>query len=136
MTKLFGRSAALTIGLRGGAGKKYTDLRIAFDFKKTLKKGSNSGTIKIYNLSKESIADFQLVDDLYCILEIGYDNNLETLISGEVRFMMTEMQGPDRITTLELGDGHKSLNETYMFKTYRANFGVKNIIIDMVEEMK
>lgn len=105
----FDRQVEVSIGKRGQQGNSYKDLRVEFDFEKTIESKPNKGTVKVYNLTKDNRSKAEQTGNVL-VLKAGYGTNIETIFSGDVARAKTELNGTDYITTFELGDGEQMYN--------------------------
>ena len=114
------RKYLLDVGPQGGKGIRIgntdgTDtqevLRISFSVDKSDTSASNNASIKIWNLSPDSL---KVLDEKDCvaILRAGYGNNTPVIITGLVTNVVTEPDGADRVTSLEVVDGRMELRDT------------------------
>lgn len=89
-----------------------TELEIRFEITKFAdnKRGKNTGSIEVFNLSDATIAALE-VDYLYCEFYVGYyDTGLVKLISGNVVECRTMNRGVDTVTQIIMGEGFSQLN--------------------------
>lgn len=125
--RLFDRIAELTVGPKGKAGKKITDLRISFKVKKTMESSPNVATIEIYNLSEETRALVEKSGS-YCIFKAGYGDTLRDMFSGDVAKVTTKKSGPDFITSLECGDGEQAFQTSFLDMSLAPGSGVMQVV--------
>jgi len=140
MTFLFNRIIELQIGKAGEEGKIFRNLRIEFEVDKHRESTSNSGSISIYNLNKESR---NLINDegQKYQLRAGYAGFGQTpilgvLSLGDVLGAETVRRGPDIITKFRIGEATKALAEKTLDKSYGEGATIKNIINDMASELE
>lgn len=131
---LFNRSGRLRIGKPGQEGKDFTGLRISFNAEKTSESNPNQGKIQVYNLSPSSRA-FVEQEGLVLILDAGYappgeEPYLENLFTGDVKKVTNERNGTEWLTTFELGDGEKALQEAQLNKSFEAGASLTKILKD------
>ncbi len=107
------RRYELTIGnYRSGDGTRVTDLQIQFDVSQSAdnKKSSNSATVEVYNLSRETLGKLE-TEFLECTLAVGYrDTGVQTILTGNVVETRTVKRGVDQVTQFILGEGYTALN--------------------------
>lgn len=121
----FGRNYSLVFGPRNPAnpadrGILVKDLRIVFSINKTLETAPNAAIVEIYNLAKTTRAriedgvakilkNAQGVEDLVniptMILNVGYGDDLKNIFIGDVAQITTKRDGPDIVTSFDIGDG-------------------------------
>ena len=138
----FNRIFRLIAGEEGGEGLlieaegKNDSLRIEFDIDKDLTQQTNKSSIKIYNLTDESCKKLE-VDDRVCELQVGYaeDIGLRRIFLGNITYSTTRREGPDKITELELADGHDSLRDTVVSLGYSAGVSAKTVLNDVAAQM-
>ena len=140
MSELFDRFTSLTIGRPGTQGTRFEDLRIGFQVVKTSDSNSNTAKISIYNLNDNSIGLIEL-ERQQAILEAGYNgrrNPIEGLIVaqpfngiialGDIFNVTTVRKGVDRITTFEVGDSERALQEATLDKSFAPGIGTGTIV--------
>lgn len=110
---LFDRVYELVIGEEGGRGVKITDLRVSFSIEKGATRSPNKCTCRIYNLNKTSRDLVQVIGNVL-ILKAGYaqDKGALTIFTGTVTRYITIMEGPDRVTEIEMADGLLEFQDT------------------------
>lgn len=84
-----------------------TDLQVAFKVDKGLNSDPNTATVTIYNLAPASL-EFLQRKPLIVRVEAGYAGDPRRLFVGDLLHPETHDEGPDRITTLTLGDGARA----------------------------
>lgn len=89
--ELFRRQWRVTIDPPGGQGKEWDDLDIKFKVTKTGTNTPNKLELGIYNLSDDS-QSFVEKKGMAVILEAGYEDELNTLFSGELE-LATHLKG-------------------------------------------
>ena len=110
---LFDRVASLTIGKPSGQAIEIRDLRFAFSIEKGTGENPNKCTCEVYNLSADSRALVETVNNVL-ILKAGYrqDAGEITIFTGTVTRSLTRRQGPDWVTALEMSDGGLEYRDT------------------------
>lgn len=134
---LFDRQYRLLVGTKGTtAGVEITDLHITFDIQKTTKKNPNTNTIKIWNLKKETRAEFEK-PDVRCLLYAGYkdEGGPKLLFSGGVTYAWSHVEGPDFITEFELGDGTQEMRDTTISVGYAKGIKSTQVVNDVAQKM-
>lgn len=101
----------------------FTDLRITFNIKKSLRKEPNTGDITVYNLNSNSRAQLQ-DKGCRCWFEAGYGTSLSKYFEGDVRFISHKRDKADWVTKLELGDGERAFKHGHANKSFAG--GTKN----------
>lgn len=125
----FDRVCSLIVGVGGQRGFEITNLRIQFEIVKTDSRNPNKSTIKIYNLSPSSRSAIEK-PDVRCVLRAGYveENGPLECFNGNVLFSWSAKDGPDIITTLELGDGAVPFRDAVVSLGYGAGVNSRQII--------
>jgi hypothetical protein len=132
----FDRAYSLIVGPGGGSGVEITDLRITFSITKDDKKAPNHSKITVYNLSPTTRAALEK-PDTRCVLKAGYleeEGPLE-VFQGDVTFAWTSFEGPDVLTTLELGDGAKAYRNAVITLSYPAGASSTIALRDVARRM-
>jgi hypothetical protein len=123
---LFDRVASLVIGQSGGTGKELSGLRFAFDIEKGATDTPNKCNLHIWNLTASTRA---LLDEVgaVVILKAGYarDVGALTIFTGTITRATTLIDGPDRITELELRDGFFEWRDTKASLSFPAGSSAK-----------
>ena len=135
MGRLWNRKANIIFALRGEQGVKHSDLRIEFDIQKTSEVNTNPGSIKVYNLSKTSRAFLQQ-ENVVVFLEIGYEEGVDLLYSGDIIKSSSEKIQNNIVTTIDAKDGSFALENANLDKSYKAGTNLKDVARDVVQAMK
>lgn len=134
---LFDRVYRLLVGQKGqDRGLEITDLHISFDIQKTAKKNPNTGSIKVWNLRKDTRAQLEK-PDTRVVLYAGYAEDAGPLLifKGDVTYAYSKVDGPDIITEFELGDGSQEIRDTTISVGYAANVKSTNVLNDVSKKM-
>jgi hypothetical protein len=105
---------------------------ISFDIKKTAEPEPNKGRIAIYNMPERLRNKLQLEDDSTIVLEAGYKSNASVLFTGNITRAISDIQGPDIVTNIDAGEGHKAYRKSYVAKSYGEGTPLKTVIEDIV----
>lgn len=142
--RLFRRSVTLDVGrdnsvdltpaFRVQSGEKL-GLTVAFKVEKSDKPEANDSTIQIYNLSDAHRAQLE-VTGIRCFLSAGYPGAESQIFGGNVRFALTEKQGVDWVTKMELGDGLSSLAGVRVTQSYRPGSLWTDVVAGVGKVMK
>lgn len=124
---LFDRVVSIEFGMPGENGKRFTDLRVVFDIKKTITSEPNKGKILIYNLTKASQTLTERTG-LYVKLMGGYGLKLETIFQGDVARALSRKDGGNVITEFEVGDGEKVYQETTINKSFAPGISLESAL--------
>ena len=111
MTQLLGRKYKLTFGKPGREAKVVTGLDISFDIERTTEAKPNTGTINVFNLSRENRAALE-DSEAQVILEAGYEGQMGIIFTGNDLIVQTIKRGVDYETVIRARDGGKELTET------------------------
>ncbi len=135
--QLFSRAWAVTIGLPGLPGKKYTGLRITFDIDKTSYSSANKAKVEVCNLSAQSRQNYEnaqatnLRSAYQLQLQAGYSGNLRTIYLGDIRTSKNRREGATIITTFELGTSEKQLLYSTLNRSYPPGTAFLTILKDL-----
>jgi hypothetical protein len=97
-----------------------TDLKVVAKIDKTNKDSTPSaGNLSLYNINDQLKAAL-MAPSAMVVFDAGYSTqpNLPTLISGNVKSVVTTRQGEDTVTEVEVGDGYTP----YITDTVSMNF--------------
>jgi hypothetical protein len=125
---LFGRTYTLTIG-----SEDFTDLRIAFDVKKTLKPDPNVCTIKLWNVTEGRRATLGAESKRVVRLCAGYRQQESQLYLGEILGSPSVINGPDIVTELTTGDSVKKVQKNNIYVPVTANAPIDRTLRDIVK---
>lgn len=120
-----------------GTGFEVTQLNISYDVSRSAdnKKGGNSGSVEIYNLTAEHRSRLDR-PNLTVQLYTGYvDTGLKLLLEGEVTESGTRRDGPNLVTQLIVGEGYVSLNHKKVKATIAPNTTVEKAFDALLKEM-
>lgn len=145
--RLFRRSVTLDIGrndtavgqapaFRVSSGKKL-GLTVAFRIEKSDRPEPNKSTIQIYNLSDAHRSQVE-AKGVQCFLSAGYPGQEAKIFGGNVRFALTEKNGIDWITKLELGDGLSAVSgaSTWATQSFRPGALMTEVVKSVGGVMK
>jgi hypothetical protein len=134
---LYDRIYRLLVGKKGESkGLEITELRIQFEIAKTAKKNPNKGSIKIYNLKKDTREELEK-PDTRCLLYAGYKDDAGALLifNGAVTHAWSKFELPDIITEFELGDGAAEMRDTTISVGYDKGIKSTQILNDVSKQM-
>jgi len=121
------RTAELTVFDKTGFGRKYDGLRVQFHIEKTSESTANKAEIKVFNLSDSS--RFRIEEDEMSVeLKAGYPGALEIVASGDVSKGVSAKKAPDWLTTMEIQDGGKALQEKHVDFSFTSGTPYQAII--------
>jgi hypothetical protein len=136
MATLYKRNINLTVqDLETRDQYKFDGLRIAFDFVKSYEGIPNSGTITIYNVSKDARAPLDKVGNVL-VLRGGYGNENKQLLTGSILKSETTDEGVDIVTSLEIGDGAIALASAHVSQVFPKGNTELNILEAAVASLK
>lgn len=140
---LFNRVWAVSIGLPGKLGKKYTGLRTVFDIDKTSTTSSNKAKIEVYNFNTQSRLNYQKGFQIQ--LQAGYTGLngdtpiLETIYLGDIpqgpKGCISSRKGSSILTTFECGDAERQLVYGHFDQSYPPGTKYITVIQDLANEM-
>ena len=89
------------------------ELRVAFDLHLEAQAASSPSTVKIWNLAKSSASHIS-GDNQIARVWAGYGDarDTEPLVQGEIRRVLHEREGLDRVTTIVLGESDSAKSGT------------------------
>lgn len=131
---LFNRKASFQFGLPGQLGRFYSGLRLRFKIIKTSDSKPNKSNVQVYNLTKETRTLAEKKGQVF-ILSAGYENTEEVLFSGDIARIITELDGPDYITTFEAGDGEKAFQTARIEKSFQENVDIKDVFSEVINSL-
>ncbi len=119
-------------------GEVIEGLHIKFSVEKSLDKSPNPATVQIDNLNEQSrrlVAHAPVA----AIVEAGYDDVLERVCSGDVRWSQSRLVGADWQTEMQLADGGRAFARARVSEPRAAGtpvyIGVLNTLKAMGAEM-
>ena len=118
----------------GGIGFGTNELRIQFSVEKSDVASPNTAKISIWNLNPAHKAALEEKD---CIvtLNAGYKGNTPMVLTGTVTNVVTEDDGADQKTTIDVLDGRKELRDSYVTLGYLQSTDSKLILQDAAGQM-
>lgn len=132
--QLYDRKIELLIGKPGKQGILYKDLRISFSVEKSSSSVPNKSEVKIYNISRLRRALTEEKGNVIA-LRAGYGNSVETIFSGDVARSITELDGPDWVTTFEMGDGEKAYRAGKIDQSFSKGTSIKDVFTSMISSL-
>lgn len=125
-----------TMGFEIGAPDVVTgrSLRINFEVERGDSESNNTATIKIYNLSPQSLA---VLEQINCVVDLqaGYDGDMATIIQGTVSHIDSAHEGADTCTEISIVDGLVATRDTNVSVSYRGSVNGKKILTDAAASM-
>lgn len=115
-------------------GIAITDLRIKFEVERDLSKKPNKCDIEVYNLAKATRTALE-TDHLALELSAGHDGVNRLLFSGDITYAMSEHDGTDWVTKIQVGDGVRAFKGARTNRSYRGGTSVKTVLRDVARSM-
>lgn len=135
MTRQYGRIVRVTIGT-GSSGILIENLRIEFDVKATRVNYPNVGTVKIYNLAPDTRSRIKDSGDVIEVVA-GYQDNVGTILLGNIRTVNHGKKGADIVTMITCGDGDEDYQNTMVNATILPESADPQALIrQMASEMR
>lgn len=131
---LFDRKASFSFGFPGKLGRSYEGFRIRFKIIKTSESTPNKSNVQVYNLTRDSRALAEKKGQAF-IISAGYQTTEEVLFSGDIARVITELEGPDYVTTFEAGDGEKSYREAKVDISFQEGVNLKDIFTQLATSL-
>lgn len=150
MTELYLRKAKLQIIPQNANQKIIEGLKIEFVIEKNDDSNPNKAVFDVYNLS-ETTRTILESDKTQIIFSAGYSGqsggvfdefnvfsqgSLATVCIGNVTKCFHGRNGPDIVTTFEVGDGANQFRNAYLDKGYPKNVNLNTILNDLIEAMR
>lgn len=128
MPILFGRTWSLQVG-----SLDLTDLDFTFKVERSARREPNRAEIKIWNLNPATRAIVEAGGTV--ALRCGYDVDPPLLFRGDSRWVWTEREGPDLITTITARDGGRAYSEARIARAYNPGTSISTILEDLIADM-
>ena len=123
------RAYQFSAGQAGGI-----ELRIQFSVEKSDVASPNTAKISIWNLNPAHKAALE-EKDCVVTLNAGYKGNTPMVLTGTVTNVVTEDDGADQKTTVDVLDGRKELRDSYVTLGYLQSTDSKLILQDAAGQM-
>lgn len=133
---LFGRIAQIIIFPPGGQAISIgDDLRFEFMCKKSPSSDPNTAEVKITNLSTKTRDALDEQIDSPLVLSAGYEygEGLLNVFFGDIMSVKHSETPPDIVTTIEVGDGAKSLRDSKVSLSFRKDTNVSTVIEEIAK---
>jgi hypothetical protein len=111
-----------------------TDLRMAFEVKKSVDKEPNTATLTINNCNARTRADLQQ-QPLTVQIEAGYAGVYRSLFLGNLRYGTSAVEGPQWETKLELVDGGRGYTRGRISRSYNSGTELRTVLRDAAKSM-
>ena len=138
----FYREAIVRVRLRKGDFSGYyrtiqlSGLRVAFSIQKSLAWSTNSGIIRIWNLSQDHrnlIKDYGDEVTLYAGYQL--EGGPQVIYIGDTTAVSHVYEQPEIVTILECGDGEKFINQLRVSISFAENSSAEQIIRSIAMQM-
>ena len=112
------------------------DLRIEFELRSELQQSSSPSTVKIYNLRRESAS---LIGDPDQVVQVraGYGDISDSvpLIEGDIRRVLNEDTGLDRVTTIVIGGSDRATAAAVISLSIPGPVRLRQVVQEIVMAM-
>lgn len=112
------------------------NLRISFSIQKSESWGTNTASIRIWNLNptnRNIIKDYG--DEVTLFAGYEDENNEQLLFIGDTTKVSHIFEQPDIITSLECGDGERVLNQKLISVSFQANTTIRQVVESVASHM-
>ena len=112
------------------------DLRMAVDLRSELQQSASPSTVKIYNLRRESASLIGEPDQVVQV-RAGYGDivDSEPLIEGDIRRVLNEDTGLDRVTTIVIGGSDRAKASTMVRISLEGPVRLRRVVQEIVTAM-
>ena len=112
------------------------ELRITFDLRIDDQSSSSPSTVKIWNLAKASASHIAEAGRIVRV-KAGYGDirNAEPIFDGEIRRILHERTGVDRVTTIVLGRSDSVTSGTLVYISFEGPVGLRELVRRIVDAM-
>lgn len=146
----FNRTYMLKIGAMSPTepGFFVDSLRVVFSFDKSLEKTPNSGSVEVYNLSRQSRRNIErravnilkeskdggnYIPSLQ--FEAGYRDKNKLVFQGTITNITTRKHGPDVVTIIEVGDGFSSYQDAKINQSFGPGVTADQVSAAIIQSM-
>lgn len=124
--KLFRRAWRVSVGTQG-----FDDFDCEFKVVRTLSSKPNTCELKLYNLAESSRS--AIVAGELVRVEAGYTTGMTLLFAGDVKRAKTKVEGADRVTTIEAGDGENSIQRARVLRSFGPGATIDTVVAAIAE---
>ena len=112
------------------------ELRITFDLQIDDQSSSSPSTVKIWNLAKASVSHIAEPRQVVRV-KAGYGDitNSAPIFDGEIRRVLHERTGVDRVTTIVLGRSDSATSGTMVYISFAGPVGLRELVRSIVDAM-
>ena len=132
MTLQFLRNYSLVIDQTDGSSRTITDLKIEFEIIKSTIKYPNTAMITITNPNKDTIAALA-EKDARVTLNVGYQNNLAFIFSGDVVNSINTATSIERLSTVYARDGMQDWKTAVFSKTFEQTVSPNEVLDEVIK---
>ena len=133
MSDLYLRKVMVTIQPGSGSGRKIENLRIKFSCEKTNESSPNNCKVEIFNLSSASKGILEAKNSRL-LLQAGYQDTVETIFVGDITKTVHEIDGPDIISKMEIGDGDNRFRTARIEESFPPGASTKQVFDKVIEK--
>ena len=108
-------------------------LRVVFDLRSEKQSSTSPSTVKIYNLGRASAS--HIAERGQVVRVTGDIGNADSLFEGEIRRVLHERSGLDRITTVVLGGSDSALSGAAVSLSLPGRVGLREVVKRIVKVM-
>ncbi len=142
MTRLFGRTYRLVVGVPGTTGREWIgesggrSLQLTFNITKKASRSGNKAEFTLTNLSPASVG-FLEQEGLALTFEAGYGGSNALLFSGSIstQGVATTLESTDRVTTIEAGDGELVIQQTRFDRAFGEGATIGEVLRAVASDM-
>ena len=130
MTDLFNREVKINAGtleLKTRSKENEPVLKTDFNIVLSSQRDPNTAVVNIYNLKSDNRKILQ-TKNLQLIIEAGYSDNISKIFQGEITFVKNILDGNDRITTLQCGDGIQAFKSARINTSFRGPASISDVL--------
>ena len=106
-------------------------LRVSFDIIKDDGESPNHATFEVYNLAPSTINDLTGSGQWLVYFKAGYDDHSGVIFVGDITKITSQWQGPDRITSIESGDGQEAMSSAKVNKSFDGSVSPGDMVADL-----
>jgi hypothetical protein len=111
MPKQYLRKISLVVGSPGGQALDLSDLQFKFQVRRGDFQTPNSATIRVYNLSDQTVKKLQTKEFSQLVLQAGYEGNYGTIFNGTIKYKYKGHESAiDSYLDLVAADGDSAYN--------------------------
>ena len=113
------------------SGVLINKLKVDFEVRKSIQPQPNTALIKIYNLSQTNVTLVQ-TEFTKVTLDAGYQNNVRTVFSGNIKHVFQYKEKTDYVTEIEAADGDEDYRNSYLNLSLSAGTSRSHVITQAV----